>query len=1097
MSITQRLFALCSLLAMLLTAGASAAHAQGVTTASVTGTITGPGGAPLAGARVMAVHQPSGTAYQGLARSDGRYTILGMRVGGPYNVYARIIGFAPEIRSGVFLNLGVATEVSFVMRQAAVTIEAVSVTAQAGALSSTKTGAATAVNRDVLETLPTISRTIGDFTRLTPQASGSSFAGQDTRMNNITIDGSYFNNSFGLAGQPGGRTGVAPIPLDAIEQIQVNIAPYDVRQGNFVGAGVNAVTKSGTNDFSGSLYYLTRNQNFAGTRAGGVPFNPGTFKFGQIGARLGGPIVRNKLFFFVNFEDDGLTEPGTTFLANKGNELVAGNTTRVLESDLTTLSTFLSSKFNYETGPFTGYSNETPSRRLISRVDFNANDRNKLSLRYISLDSKTDVLESNSSSLGFGNRRTNLSSINYLNSNYSILENIRSLVGEWNSQVGSNMANNLIVGYTTNDESREPRGAFFPLVDILQNGSTYTSFGYEPFTPNNELRYNTAQIQNNFTVFTTKHDLTFGATAQRYRSENVFFPGSQSVYVYNSLADFYTDANDYLANPTRTTSPVGLNRFQVRFNNIPGQVKPVQPLEVLYAGAYAQDEWRATDNLKVTLGLRFDVPKFENTALANTEVDGFTFKDETGAAVKYSTSRMPGANILFSPRLGINWDVKGDRTTLVRGGTGVFTGSPAYVWISNQVGANGVLTGFSDLRSTPTVPLRSRPFNPNPDAYKPTTVTGAPASSYELAFTDPDYRFPQIWRSNAAVDQRLPYGIVGTAELLYSKDVNGTYYINANLLDAPTRFTGADTRPRWTGNNRINSKITSAIVLKNQSVGRSYNIAGSLEKAFNNGFFAKAAYSFGAARNTVDPGSIAFGTWASNEQASDPNNPGLGYSSNSPGHRAFLALSYRQQYFDFGATSISLFAEKRTIGNTSYTFSGDMNGDGGFGNDLIYIPRDPSEMNFEQYTFRQTGLPDRTFTVAEQVAAWEAYINQDEYLSAHRGQYAERGALFLPMLFRADMSVTQEIFRDVAGKRNGLQLRLDVLNVGNLLNNKWGTGRRLVSNQPLVARGASANGAALYQLRNINQNLISSTYEKTAGIADVYRLQLGLRYTFN
>ena len=1092
MSIIKRLFTRSSLLAVLLAVGASAANAQGVTTSSLTGTVLNLGGAPVAGARVTAVHQPSGTTYQGITRTGGRFTIPGMRVGGPYTVTARIIGFSPEVRPNVFLSLGVATDLAFSMRQTAVVLEGVAVTAQSGTLSSTRTGAATAVSRDVLETLPTISRTIGDFTRLTPQASGSSFAGQDTRLNNITVDGSYFNNSFGLSGQPGGRTGVAPIPLDAIEQIQVNIAPYDVRQGNFVGAGVNAVTKSGTNDFSGSLYFLTRNQNFAGKRAGGVPFNSGKFKFNQIGARIGGPILKNKLFFFANFENDGLTEPGTDFLANKGGETVTGNTTRVLESDLTALSSFLSTNFAYETGPFTGYNNETPSRRLITRLDYNASDRNKLSLRYISLDSKTDVLESNSNSLGFGNRRTNLNSINFLNSNYAILENIRSLVGEWNSQVGSNMANNLIVGYTTNDESREPRGTFFPLVDILQNGSTYTSIGYEPFTPNNELRYNTAQLQNNFTIFTTKHDLTFGATAQRYRSENVFFPGAQSVYVYNSLADFYTDANGFLANPNRTTSPVNLNRFQVRYNNIPGQEKPIQPLDVLYAGAYAQDEWRATDNLKLTLGLRFDVPKFKNTAIANTEVDGFTFKDETGAAVKYSTSKLPDANVLFSPRLGINWDVKGDRSTQLRGGTGVFTGSPAYVWISNQVGANGVLTGFDDFIGTTAAPLTSRPFNPSPDAYKPTNVTGAPANAYELAFTNPDYRFPQIWRSNAAVDQRLPYGVVGTAEFLYSKDVNGTYYINANLADPQTRFTGADTRPRWTTTNRINAKIANAIVLKNQSEGYSYNVAGSLEKGFSNGFFAKGAYSYGVARNTVDPGSIAFGSWASNPQAGDPNNPGVGYSSNSPGHRAFVALSYRKQYFDFGATSVSLFAEKRTIGNISYTFSGDLNNDGGNSNDLIYIPRDQSEMNFEQYT-----AAGRTFTVAEQVATWEAYINQDEYLRTHRGRYAERGAVFLPMLFRADLSATQEIFQDVAGKRNGLQIRLDVLNFSNLLNNKWGTGRRLVSTQPLIARGASANGAALYRLRNIGQNLQSSTFEKTAGITDVYRLQLGLRYTFN
>ncbi|MBA3671632.1 MAG: TonB-dependent receptor [Gemmatimonadaceae bacterium] len=1065
--------------------------AQGVTTSTLAGSVVGPAG-PIAGARVTAVHQPSGSSYRGTTRADGRYTIPGMRVGGPYTVSATYIGYERRSVGDVMLSLGVTSDVPFVLTRAAVTLGEVTVTASGGVISANRTGAATTVPRQAIEALPTISRTIGDFTRLTPQSSGSSFAGQDNRLNNITVDGSYFNNSFGLSGQPGGRTGVAPIPLDAVDQIQVAIAPFDVRQGNFVGAGVNAVTKSGTNEFEGSVYYLGRNEQFNGTQAGENTLIRTPSKFAQFGVRVGGPIIHNKLFFFTNFEDDKLVAPGSNFLANKGSEPITGNTTRVLESDLTTLSAFLKSKFDYETGDFTPSNLETPSRRLIAKLDYNASESHKFSLRYIGLDSKTDVLTSTSSSLGNGFRRSNTTSLTFANSNYAILENIHSLVGEWNAQLGPNMSNNLIVGYTTNDESRQPKGAFFPLIDILKDGITYTSVGFEPFTPANQLYYNTGQITNNFTIFTSKHDLTFGATAQHYRSTNVFFPGSQSVYVYNSLADFYTDANAYLANPKATTSAVTLNKFQVRYNNIPGQVEPVQPLDVIYAGAYAQDEWRVRDNLKLTLGLRLDVPKFKNTAIANPEVDGFTFRDENGAAVKYSTAKLPDANVLFSPRLGMNWDVRGDRTTQVRGGTGVFTGSPAYVWISNQVGANGVLTGFDQLTNTKT-----RPFNPNPDAYKQTNVTGAPAASYELAFTNPDYRFPQVWRSNIAVDQKLPYDIVGTAEALYGKDVNGAYYINANLAAPIGNFTGADSRPRYGVGvaNRVVPKITSAIVLKNQNVGYSYSLSGSLEKSFSNGFFAKAAYNYGVARNTVDPGSIALGSWNTNEISGDPNNPGVGYSSNSPGHRSFLAMSYRREYFRFGATSISLFAERRTQGNTSYLFASDINGDGGT-NDLIYIPRDQSEMNFVPFSVTTAGVT-RTFTAAEQAVAFDAYINQDEYLSTHRGEYAGRGAVFLPQIVRADVSIAQDIFRTVGGRRNTLQVRLDILNAGNLINKNFGVGSRLVSNQPLTNGAASTTGALQYRLRNVGNELISTTYQKNAGIADVYRMQLGLRYNFN
>ena len=1075
-----------------------------VTTGSMQGRVTAQqGGAGVPGVRVRALHTPSGTAYQALTRADGRYTIPGMRVGGPYSVTATTIGYAPQTENGLIVQLGVATEKNFVIAPAAVQLAAVSVTAQTGGvISQSRTGAATTVSREALENLPTITRSINDFTRLTPQASGQSFAGQDSRLNNITVDGSYFNNSFGLGSgaTPGGRTGVSPIPLDAIDQIQVNVAPYDVRQGNFVGAGVNAVTKSGTNTFSGSVYRLSRTQDFVGEKVGAAAFNPGVFDFSQFGARFGGPLIKNKLFFFGNFETDGNNRPGTNFVANTGGQAISGNTTRVLASDITALSSFLSQNFQYETGPVNGYNFETPSTRILGKIDFNLNDNNKFSFRYTQLDSKTDVIMSGSSSLGFGGRNNNLNALSYQNSNYAILENIRSYVGEWNANFGSRVSNNMIVGYTKNDESRESRGSFFPMVDILQDGITYLSFGAEPFTPNNELRYNTFQFQNNLTFTGDRHEITAGVTAQRYRSENVFFPGSQSVYVYNSLADFYSDANGFLANPNRTTSPVTLNRFQVRFNNIPGQIKPIQPLDVFYAGAYVQDQIRISPRLNATFGLRVDVPNFKNTALRNPAVEALTFRDEIGAPVQYATNRMPGAKPLWSPRFGFNWDARGDRSTQVRGGSGIFTGPPAYVWVSNQVGANGILTGFSNVQNTTT-----RPFNPNPNTYKPTNVTGTPAATYELAVTDQDYRFPQTWRSNLALDQRLPWGIIGTVEYLYNQDVNGTYYINANLAPPNATFNGPDKRPRWIGSNRINANIDNTIVLKNQSVGNSYTVAASLEKAFDRGLYAKAFYSYGSSRNTVDPGSIAFGSWQTNQYGSgDPNNPGVGFSSGWAGHRAVAVISYKKKYFGFGETGISVFNELRSIGNASFTYNGDMNGDGTNNADLIYIPRDANEMNFQAYSVTAAGaattnpaLIARTFTVAEQTTAWEAFIRQDPYLSKNRGRVAERGAVFLPTLFRTDLSITQDIFTNIRGARNSIQVRADILNFGNLLNKNWGGSQRLVTNQPLVLQTTPANGVPLYRLRNVGTNLVSKSYERTVSEFDVWRMQLGLRYTFN
>lgn len=1088
------LFSICLMLLFAVIVMQAPINAQGVTSSALNGTITDTNGDPLPSANIIAVHVPSGSQYGATSRLDGRFSIQGMRVGGPYTVTVSFVGYQNQVQENIYLSLGVTTNLEFVLSDVSIEIGEVTVTAQRDAIfSSDRTGAATSVGLENIQVLPTISRRIGDFTRLTPQAGGNNtFAGQDNRLNNITVDGSYFNNSFGLAGQPGDRTGVAPISIDAIEQLQVAIAPYDVRQGNFVGAGVNTVTKSGTNEYSGSVYYLWRGESQVGTRAEELTFNPGEFSYYNIGGRLGGPIIKNKLFFFANYENESLTQPGTTFLANTGGQPVAGNVTRVLASDLDQLSSFLKSNFGYETGPYQGYDFETPAKRYLLRLDYNLDDRNKISLRYTHLDSQTDVLLSNSSSLGFGTRRTNLNGLNFQNSNYIILENIRSIVGEWNTSIGNNMSNNLIVGYTYNDESRDSKGSLFPMVDILESNTVYTTFGFEPFTPNNELRYKSLQLQDNFTWFLTEHYLTFGVSLERYESENVFFPGSQSVYVYNSLADFFTDANGYLADPNRTVSDVSLRRFQVRWSNIPGQEKPIQPLEVYYGGIYAQDEWLVHKNFKLSAGVRIDVPFFNETGFRNSQVDTLVFKDENGNQVQFKTDKLPDANILFSPRLGFNWDVNGQGTTQVRGGTGIFTGRPAYVWISNQIGNNGVLTGFERLDNT-----LNRPFNPDINHYKPTNVTGEPASQYELALTDPDFKFPQLWRSNIAVDQRLPFGLIATGEFLYSKDVNGVYYINANLADPNTNFVGVDDRPRWTTGNRINSFIDNAIVLKNQDEGYSWSLSASLEKPFSNGWFAKAAYSYGESKNTVDPGSIAFGSWNNNPHAGDPNNPGLGFSANSPRHRVFASLSYSFGNVDnsgdvFGATTVSLFWEGFTQGNTSYVFGGDLNGDGGTSNDLIYIHNDISEMNFEEYT--SSGV---TFTRDQQAAAWEKFIEQDEYLSERRGEYAERGGVFLPMVYRADFSIIQDVYFNLFNKRNSIQLRLDILNVGNFLNKEWGVGQNLINNQPLIPRGADAEGKAQYRLRSIGTELMSKSLQQTLNVADVYRIQFGVRYTFN
>lgn len=1061
-----------------------------VTTSGLSGIVSTAGGEKLAGATIVAIHEPSGTQYGTITNTEGQFTIQSMRVGGPYTVTVNFVGYEKATYNNIALSLGSAASLNVTLSTSVIEVDEVLVTGRKSAVfSSSRTGAATSVTRDAIDALPTINRSINDFTRLTPQASGRSFVGADARFNNITIDGSIFNNSFGLADQPGGRTGSAPVSLDAIEEIQVNIAPYDVRQAGFVGAGVNAVTRSGTNEFKGSAFYTNRNENLIGNKAYGKDVVSTNFNVNQYGASLGGPIIKNKLFFFANVEFERDARPGTSFVANDGTQKVEGNVTRVLRTDLDQLSTFLKDKFNYATGPYEGYNNETQSNKALFKIDYNISENHKLSIRYNWLDSKADILASNSSSLGFGNRRTNSTALNYQNTNYIQFEQIHSVIAELNSTFGK-FSNNLIAGYTYQNEDRGSRGDFFPLVEIQNQTTTYISFGFEPFTPNNRLKYSTFQLQDNISYLTGKHLLTAGFNIERFSFENVFFPGSQSVYVYNSLADFYTDANAYISNPNQSASNVTLRRFQLRYSALPGGAEPIQPTKVTYAGFYLQDQFTLNERVKLTAGIRFDVPFFDETGYENTTVTGQTFRDRDGKDYKINTAKLPDPHLLVSPRFGFNWDVTGDRALQIRGGTGIFTGRPAFVWISNQIGNNGVLTGFDQTDNT-----KNRPFNPDPKKYIP--ANASLPSSYELAVTDPEFRFPQTWRSNVAADVKIPFDLVGTMEYIYSKEVNGMGYFNANLPAPARNLAGVDTRPVYTS-TRINSNVVNAITLDNSNNGYSHSFAVSLEKPMDKGFFGKVAYAYGIAKNTVDPGSIAAGSYNNNPISVDPNNAPLAFSGNDQRHRFITALSYRIEYAKLGATQMGLFLEGRTQGRFNYIASSDLNGDGNR-NDLIFVSNTSADMIFEDYT--PTGA-SKPYTATEQSADWEAFILQDAYLSSIRGNYSERNGAILPWVWRADFNFTQDFFINIQGKRNTIQLMVNVLNIGNFINDKWGVGYMVNSTQPLNYRRLDANGKPVYRLNTMGVasgeivKLVDS-YSRSANIGDVWSAQIGIRYIFN
>lgn len=1088
-----------------------------VTTSSMIGLISDENNEPLLGATVVAVHTPSGTRYGTVTNEEGRYTIPAMRIGGPYQVTISYVGYQDDVRDNIFLSLGTAATLNVALQSEAVAIEGVVVVASRNdVFSSDRTGAATNITSQQLNSFPTLSRRLNDYTRLTPQASGGgSFGGVDNRLNNITVDGSLFNNSFGLAGQPGDRTGTSPISLDAIEEVQVNIAPYDVRQSGFVGAGVNAVTRSGTNEFSGSVFYNLRNENLTGNEAGEGSYERANFPFEntQFGFRLGGPIIKNKLFFFVNAELERNERPYLE-RANSGNDPVAGAVTRVLRSDLEQVSSLLRDNFGYETGPFEGYNLNLIGDKILAKLDWNINDKHRLSLRYNRLDAENDILVSNSGSLGFGARRENGRAMSFQNSNYIQFEQINSFIAELNSVFSNKVSNNFIVGFTTQNENRGSRGSFFPLVEIQRDAQTYISAGFEPFTPANQLTYDTYQFINNTSIYLNKHTITTGVSLERLEFENVFFPGSQGVFVYNSLADFVTDINGFKANPNRDTSTVTLRRFQYRYANgaldeLPinsdiGLPEPVQPTKVWYGGIYLQDEWTVNPRFNLAVGLRVDVPFFDETGYENPAVSDSVFLN----GLRVNTAKLPDPRPLWSPRLGFNYDVMGDKSLQIRGGTGIFTGRPPFVWISNQIGNNGVLTGFEQIDNT-----RTRPFTPNPIEFI-ADPNRLPAS-YELALTDENFKFPQVWRSNLAIDKKLPWNMILTLEGIYSQDINGVNYLNINEEPATRTFAGPDNRPRYgasglsgaAANNavRINNNIVNAIYLTNQNQGTNLNLSASLDKQFSNGLFARIAYNFGQAKNLVDPGSIAAGSWNGIASVNGNNRPELAFSGNDQRHRVLAALSYNINYGKTfgGGTTISLFVNGANQGRFSYTYNQDMNGDAVVNNDLLFIPNRATDLIFLPLTIG-SGMTARTFTPEEQAAAFEAYINQDEYLSSRRGQYAERNGALLPWLWRADFSVAQDINIMIGGKRNSIQVRADILNFTNMLNKDWGVGQRVINARPISFAGVTAEGVPQYRMvttgSGTSTRLLDATFQPDFDILNFstfWRAQLGIRYTFN
>ena len=1071
-----------------------------ITTSTLSGVVKNEKGEVLIGATVHAVHQPTGSEYTSSSNKSGFYTIPAVRVGGPYVIHVSYVGYKKKEMTDINTALGLTTNVNFVLIDDSKSLkEVIVVGTKNNVFSKDKTGASQQFGRRELQTIPiTGARTIDGITKYNPFGSGSSFGAQDSRLNNFTIDGSQFNNGFGLgsSAQAGGRTGSSAISLDAIDQLQVNIAPFDIRQSGFVGAGINAVTRSGTNKIEGSYYRTERDNSsrYVGDKAYGVPVTASKFDEKVQGFRLGAPIIKNKLFIFGNYEELTKTEPGTTW-TSAGSPLGGAQPTRVQYNDLKGLSDFMKEKFNYTTGPWEGYSNTNSSKKFLVRVDWNINDKNKLTARYVHHNSDAEINISNSQSAGAGNRTTQFNSMSFKNSGYIIMDNTRSAVLELNSKLSNTLHNNLIIGYDKQIEDRAYMSDVFPTIDIADGTSArvnYISTGFDPFTPGNKLDYNTFHITNNLTKYANKHTLTAGVNFEKYQSNNLFFPASNGVYIFNSLNDFYTAANQSLANGGKP-STLAPFRFQYRYSALPGAVDPMQTLKSTRLDVYGQDEYQVNDKLKLTAGLRVAVIDFENTALENSLVTAMTFAN----GEKFNTGVLPKTQTLLEPRLGFNYNVKGESKTQFRGGTGVFTGRPPYVFVSNQVGNNGVLTGFIDVSGAAAAGYG---FTANPEKHFIPSTPTLP-STFDLAFTDPNYKFPQVWKTNIAVDQKLPLGLIGSVEYLYNKNINAVHYYNANLKAPVGNFSGVDTRALYARTDagvRVNNNVSMGAVLTDNDETYYNALSVKLEKPYTKGFFGSVAYTKSNAKDFMSAGSIASGSWQSVRSVNGNNNPLLSNSDFLVPDRAVGLLGYRIEYGKKGygaATSVTLGYVGQRSGGFSYIVAGDLNGDRVNNNELIFVPNNGSDIKFAPLT-----VGTRVYTEAEQQAAFDAYIGQDDYLSTRRGQYAERNSSFLPWLHRFDLSVTQDFFVNVKGQRNTIQLRFDILNFGNMVNDKWGVSQR-ATNPTILTYNSVVNNEPVYRLATQKfadgtTGLLRDTYSRNSSVFDVWTAQFGIRYIF-
>lgn len=1062
------------------------------------------------GATVRATHEPSGTVYGTATNADGRFNLNAMRVGGPYTVEVSFIGYATSITEGVYLQLGQNYVLDIHLQEESTTLQEVMVTAERTKFNTERTGAATNINNDRIVNMPSISRSVSDITKLSPYASGMSIAGGDGRSTNFTVDGANFNNNFGLnSGLPGGGN---PISLDAIEEIQVVVSPFDVRQTNFIGGGINAITKSGTNTFKGSAYTYIYNQNLRGNRIGDVSFDLPKESTNTYGMTFGGPIVKDKLFFFVNAEYE--KSPGQVVTWRPSEDGIANvekQLSRTKASDMDKVKKHLMDNYGYDPGSYTDFPGDASNMKLLGRIDWNITNQHRLSLRYnYTKNQSWRATNGNSTDAGYRNRNMNRISqygMAFSNSIYSMDNIVHGFSLDLNSRFGNNISNQLLATYTSIKDMRGSNSDKFPFIDILvgrnDNGvpiiEPYITAGYELFTWNNGVNNNKWNIIDNLTLYLENHKVTAGVSYEYQMANNAYMRNGTGFYRYASLDEFLNKAA-----PIDVSVTYGYD----------GEQNPAAEVAFHSIGAYVQDEWDITPRFKLTYGLRADYLRYVDNLIRNNAIYDLDFGGR-----KIDTGIWPDARVQFSPRAGFTWDLTEDKSLVLRGGTGIFQGRLPLVFFTNMPtnagmvqGSGGAVTKYNkELNAIKEQDPRLADFaggmitDVNQIVLKlglPTTIKPEDgALPRDINAVDPHFKMPQVWKSSLALDYQLPveFPFTVTVEGIFTKNINDVMLQNYNLRQPDAsweRYVGADNRYIYPAKDKLNYTKKNAYVLtnNNQGWGAIGNITVTAEPIRNLNLMA--AYTITESKEiTGMPGSNAASAYTGLVSINGPHLPDLERSQYVVPHRVIASLNYRADLNDYVSQSISLFytgqhaQNPRFGGLFSYTYASDINGDG-IGSELIYIPSKRGDIKFVDQTHED---------------AFFAFLEQDSYLRNHMGEYARANMVLAPWLHRFDLRLAQEFKIKVGNSLNALELSFDIMNFGNLLNTKWGVpkvDRTRSNNGQILTLDRVEGGQPVYKTATYKnaegQNVfIDKSFDTNYHFGNTWRLQFGLRYRFN